>query len=617
MKQTFKIIFLITLSFFVLYFIANFLTDKFFVKKAYNGCIDCHGEMIGFVPAHSPEVVGCEECHLGNSATSNKDFAHKGMILIPGNLSIAAQTCGTNNCHPGIAERVNNSLMNTMSGIISVNKFVFGEADSVSGLYNVKNLGHSAADSHLRNLCASCHLSNEKIHYGPVDELTRGGGCNACHLNYNNETIKQLNHYETSKNNSEQKLILPKIHPQLSLNISDDHCFGCHSRSGRISTNYQGWFETLLDKSEVSDDSSYRILMDDRVFEKGLADIHFEMGLSCIDCHISVEIMGDGNLYAHKEQQVKIQCEDCHFVKAERSKPYDELDPESKKIVDLRNLKIDGAKFLLTEKGNYPLINTFLQSGEEPFLLTKVEKKKLPLKKPLPVCISEKGHKNVSCISCHTSNVSHCVTCHTEYSPNEEGFDLLDNVDTKYRWDEYLGNFFLEYPTLGISELAGRDKVETFIPGMIFTIDKGIKEKNPSRRNLFKRLYAQTFSHTIRKEIRSCESCHNNPLAIGYGREELTFSNIGKWFFKPKMILRKEDNLPEDAWIPFLKNYHKLSTTRPYTRPFNLDEQKRILTVGACLTCHKTDSAVMKDALKNFETVLQNLSSKCISPVWN
>ncbi len=87
-------------------FLLNLLPIKILVKKAYSGCIDCHGEMEGFTSLHSPEIIGCEACHLGNSFTSNKEFAHKGMIIIPGNLSDAERTCGATNCHPGIPQRI-------------------------------------------------------------------------------------------------------------------------------------------------------------------------------------------------------------------------------------------------------------------------------------------------------------------------------------------------------------------------------------------------------------------------------------------------------------------------------------------------------------------------------
>ncbi|MFN8134465.1 MAG: hypothetical protein U0Z17_04295 [Bacteroidales bacterium] len=40
--------------------------------------------------------------------------------------------------------------------------------------------------------------------------------------------------------------VLPKFHPSINLNISNDKCKSCHSRSGRISMNYEGWHETEM-----------------------------------------------------------------------------------------------------------------------------------------------------------------------------------------------------------------------------------------------------------------------------------------------------------------------------------------------------------------------------------
>jgi len=70
-----------------------------------------------------------------------------------GNLANARQTCGTTNCHPEIIPRVNLSLMTTNSGIVTVDRFVFGETDSPDILSHIKEIGFTAADQHLRNLC--------------------------------------------------------------------------------------------------------------------------------------------------------------------------------------------------------------------------------------------------------------------------------------------------------------------------------------------------------------------------------------------------------------------------------------------------------------------------------
>jgi len=673
LKPIYRNTFLIILSFVVVYFVANYLSEQFFISRSFNGCVDCHDQMTGFEESHSPEIVGCNGCHLGNSNTTNKEFAHKGMILIPGNLSDASRTCGVTGCHPGIPERINTSLMNTMSGVISVNRFAFNELEKPEGLFNVKDLTQSNADNHNRNLCASCHLGNEKTEWGPIYELSRGGGCNACHLNYSNEAIEQLNKYLKSKtkiiNSKEGKDFsydFPKIHPQLSLEVSNNHCFGCHSRSGRISTNYEGWFETLKNWEEVItsshselvsesklqnlkqvqvDGKIYRHLMDGRVFQKAKDDVHHQVGMECIDCHVSMEIMGDGISYEHMEEATKVQCVDCHSRNTSTIR-YDKLDFESKKIVDLRKSKRGNEEFLVTSKSNLPLVNTYVNSSKEKYLVTKSSNKKLSLNPPTTICVEGKSHQRLSCNSCHTEWVTHCVGCHTEYDPNLEGYDLLDNKDITGSWNETPSDFYVDYPVLGIrKEKSGKEIVDTFIPGMVLTIDKF---KN-SQKKIFKRLFAPTFSHTINKEGRSCKSCHNNPLALGYGKGKLSFiildrktnrqaelvsasSNFlktkeipkqvrddksiyfGKWSFEPQFSNHIQDNLPKDAWIGFLKTRDETSTTRIYTRPFIVAEQKRILLVGACLTCHEENSKVMLETLSDWKNVLTKISSKCILP---
>jgi nitrate/TMAO reductase-like tetraheme cytochrome c subunit len=663
-KPIYKNSVLIFLLFVAVYFTANHLSNEYFTSRTFNGCVDCHDEMTGFEESHSPEKVGCNNCHLGNPNTTNKDFAHKGMVLIPGNLSDASKTCGAAGCHTGIPERISTSLMNTMSGVISVNRFAFDELEKPEGLFNVKELSQSNADNHNRNLCASCHLGNEKIEWGAINELSRGGGCNACHLNYSDEAIEQLNRYlksnikgEKSNEIKNQFESFPNIHPQLSLKISNDHCFGCHSRSGRISTNYEGWYETLLNWDQVEGNEDYRLLMDGRVFQKNKEDVHYKAGMECIDCHVSMEVMGDGISYEHMEEATKVQCVDCHSRNTSSIR-YDQLDFESKKIVNLRKTKRGNEEFLVTSKSNLPLVNTYVNLSNEKYLVTKSLNKKLPLNPPADICIEGQAHQKLSCNSCHTEWVTHCAGCHTEYDPQLEGYDLLDNKDILGSWNEVPSDFYVDYPVLGIrKDKTGKEIVDTFIPGMVLTIDKF---KNP-RKKIFKRLFAPTFAHTINKNGRSCKSCHNNPLALGYGKGKLSYNvnnkiyskssgmsfprkweskksrtsqisvytgmtnyNIGAekniinrtgyWIFMPQFSNHKEDSLPKDAWIGFLKTRDETSTTRTNTRPFTVEEQQRILLVGACLTCHEEHSEVMKESLIDWEVVLQRISQNCILP---
>ncbi len=132
--------------------------------------------------------------------------------------------------------------MTTFAGVIDADRRAFGEAGTAtSSPPHVRDLGVSAADSHLRQLCASCHLGQAKEAWGAISEESRGGGCNACHLVYDTAARRQLAAYVATPVRA--RTGSPKLHPALTINADNGHCFGCHSRSGRISTNYEGWHE--------------------------------------------------------------------------------------------------------------------------------------------------------------------------------------------------------------------------------------------------------------------------------------------------------------------------------------------------------------------------------------
>jgi hypothetical protein len=47
-----------------------------------------------------------------------------------------------------------------------------------------------------------------------------------------------------------------------------------------------------------------------------------------------------------------------------------------------------------------------------------------------------------------------------------------------------------------------------------------------------------------------------------------------------------------------------------------MEEQKRILLFGACLTCHEETSKVIKASLADFNNVLLIVSKKCVLPIY-
>lgn len=574
------------------------------IRGKVESCMYCHSGMTGFSESHKVEILGCYSCHLGEPLSTDKNIAHSGMTLTPGNLDIVDKTCGTVDCHSGISQRVRNSLMNTMSGVVAVNKFVFDESPNPDGHYDISKIKFSESDKHLRGLCAGCHLSTNKEYPAKIDELTRGGGCSACHLNYKDSSLIELNNLKSPNRTN------PKHHPEINIQINNNSCFGCHSRSGRISTNYEGWHETHYKENDYQklDKRKYRLLQDGRVFEIKPDDVHHKAGMECIDCHNSYEIMGDGNRYQHKEDAVKIKCDDCHS-KSINTISFDKMDLESQRIINLTN-KIDkSSKFVVSKATNIPFVNTIMIENK---VITYPKKgNKMLLAKPESEFCGKniQGHKRLDCKTCHTSWAPQCVGCHTKYDANQIGFDNLTNKETKGAWIEKERDYISEFPTLGVVKSNSGDKISTFVPGMVLSIEKSNKT------NLFKRLFAPAFSHTIQRNASTCKTCHNNPVALGYGRGDLNYNTSTlKWSFKPKYELNKNDKLPEDAWIPFLQNGTSNSTTRTNTRPFSVDEQKRILFVGTCFTCHKENEKKVLNSLNDIRNIKSRLSKLCLIP---
>jgi hypothetical protein len=581
------------------------------------GCLSCHKNMSGFVAAHDPGTIGCAACHLGNPWTLNKDLAHAGMTLTPGNLSVANQTCGASNCHTDQAQRISLSLMNTMSGVVAVDKYVFGENRDLNARFNVAALGHSPADTHLRNLCASCHLGQDKLHPGPINETDRGGGCSACHLSYDAAARDELVKRSASSE--------PLHHPDISVHVPNEACFGCHSRSGRISTSYDGWHETLLDEKTAQASSGwpshFRLLQDGRVFEKHSADIHAEKGMVCIDCHLASEVMGDGSTHAHENKAIRISCADCHARGKTATKEFSQLDPETQQIVAMRKLNEPSRRFVATGRGGVAYPNSFLDADGRPVLLPANSEKLLQPKPMAEVCTGE-IHKRLDCSACHTAWAPQCVTCHTSFDRRAQGWDHLAGKDVDGSWQEQPGEYLADAPALGVERMTSadgktRERITTFIPGMILQLD--LPSSNRKGATKFVRLFAPASAHTTTSQVRDCRSCHTNPAALGYGRGQLKYvtkAHSAEWQFTPRYAVSPEDGLPSDAWIRFLQEPGANTTTRMEARPFTLEEQRNILLVGACLACHNEKDRRIASVFANFKEYSSHLSPKCALPDW-
>ena len=341
--------------------------------------------------------------------------------------------------------------------------------------------------------------------------------------------------------------------------------------------------------------------------------------MECIDCHTANELMGAGAEVLRKSQQQRVGCEDCHAAKLVSVAP-EFVDAESKLLHKLRGWTLAPGQRMGTTRDGEPLVNVVVEEGKGAKLLRKRTGQALALKAPAGACTQGKGHGRLSCASCHTAWAPRCNTCHTQFDPKDEGFDHAAQKWVKGTWNETAGPFEAALPTLGVlSAGEARGAIDTFVPGMIMTFDRNKEEGKPPRHPAS--AASTPSSPRTRSGARRAPARRATPipLALGFGKGKLAYSvsgTTGRWQFTPEKKASPHDGLPEDAWTGFLKAREGMVSTREGARPFSVAEQRRILTVGACLACHAGDSAVMKRALEDFAGTLSRKSARCALPSW-
>lgn len=520
-------------------------------------CLSCHtSEKLD--GAHATKVVGCSPCHLGNALAIDKEKAHAGMVLNPGDLRVVDKTCGVEGCHPADVHKVKNSLMATNRGILSTLLYYWGERDSQDSNISIEQLLQSGESSlaldYFRKLCATCHLWKQKNDLPGAPDFfnEKGGGCSACHYilpeGDKGLTVTAFDKKNEDGGEGEKK----KPHPLIIKKIPEENCIRCHNRSGRIGLSYTGIFEaegygTPYEKGGLSS----KRLPGDRFYLEIAEDVHHKQGMACIDCHTRDEVMGDGTSYAHYEEQLEISCQVCHSE-----------DPgTTRKGKKLTNLSRENGKNILIGRNN---------------------QKHYPLQPPNKESCSYPGHKRLTCESCHSTWVPQCYGCHAKRDARETDLDKLTLEESEGWWEEGRSYIRYEKPMLGV----WGDEVVIVTPGCQDVVTL-VDEKGNVDGGFNRFTMAAINPHTTQAKGRACVDCHSSPKTLGLG-EGTVIKKDGKWSFVP--VDQGVETL-EGRTVGF-DNFVTIDGTqlqhgsRENLRPFNGEEIKRILRVGLCLPCH-------------------------------
>ncbi len=363
----------------------------------------------------------------------------------------------------------------------------------------------------------------------------------------------------------------PVIH-KFTLAIPSVQCEHCHNNNG-VGNEFEGLFKNPARPKPAREkiDATQPVLYGSE-HEFLVPDIHRERGMHCIDCHGSEDIKG-APLFADRHSRVQTRCEDCHGT--HKSAPEEFLllksDPNSKPIFE--RLKRNPNLVKKVRSGDSILVNAqgvklphIKRDKNQWVLFSKVTGKKhpIPILKEIKAPPAHQIAKHMKSVECHA--------CHARWSASDWGLHLIEEPSPDVsRWKDW--NFSdpslrqilstretQEAPVSMLDWTTARSqpgKIEgQSIPGVLWDIltesswgtmilgknhrgkysilkpryqyfftERAAPKATPSQRA---RVFRTTDGkpgmallphtpHTIRKTVRSCESCHENQVATGLG----------------------------------------------------------------------------------------------------
>ncbi len=499
------------------------------------------------------DTAGCTVCHGGNpQITDDPVAAHEGApsgIAVerfypdPGSIWISEQPCGQ--CHAGVTYALERSLMNTEAGKIQGNMFTWTvqkDHDVIWGNYDVDDPDgpepsfgtdtykeymlamieqypgqfpssleqlpnpslediienpFNAGFTYQRQQCQRCHVG---IKGRQVRGDYRGMGCSSCHIPYSNEGIYEGNDPTISKQEPGKLLTHRMVGSREALGgIPTETCVTCHNRGKRIGVTFQGLMEfpygtpfTEAGEGQPAlHTKKYLYIQDDLHHQRESRPGNPEGGMLCQDCHTSIEMHGDGNIFGTTLAQVEIECADCHGTPS--AYPWElpigyqeefgrELGSAPRGLTD-QLLPFQGFGtvypaedgYLLTTRGN-PFGNVVL-SGEsvivhsatgldfEVPLLKKLQEDDTWKSEASEVSMESVGEHidELECYACHSDWAPQCYGCHVKAS-YEGGGESTDWVQ--------IGN--TRFPDgLTIAEYPDRATEAITSPGVVFGTSPG------------------------------------------------------------------------------------------------------------------------------------------------
>lgn len=551
-----------------------------------------------------------------------------------------------------------------------------------------------AGFTYQRQQCQRCHVA---IKGREKRGDYRGMGCSSCHVPYGNEGYYEGND-PTIKKDEQGHMLVHRIQGtrEAKVKVRDDMeysgipvetCNSCHNRGKRIGVTYQGLMEFPYG-SPFDEQGNTQPKLHTKQYLFISDDLHHQYnqsrpenpkgGMLCQDCHTTIDMHGDGNIFGTTLAQVEIECQDCHgtpeafpwdlplgyseeFAKEIAADPRglgDALLAETQAYATQYD-KREG--YLLSARGN-PLGNVVKDGKKVIMHSANGLDFEVPLLKQIAlddtwkspdamVAMSKvvRHNQSLECYACHASWVPQCYGCHVQvnYGKDAEGEPLQDTDwiaggSEKTTVGEVLngqtaesplgthgykspGKVFekrsylrWEEPVLGIN---GEGRVTPLMPGcqIVYTVI-GREGQTVALNQLGKSLdeqaelgqervpdaidMAPVQPHSAQRKARTCESCHNNPKALGYGISGGVFQTRYPEDIVEDLIDQKNGQvipgqykiqIPKIAdldydWSTIVKDDQQVQTVGthwPLSRALPKEMRVAMERTGLCMGCHR------------------------------
>ncbi len=258
----------------------------------------------------------------------------------------------------------------------------------------------------------------------------------------------------------------------------------------------------------------------------------------------------------------------------------------------------------------------------------------------------------LECYACHASWAPQCYGCHVKYDMTKDGIDwALSAVNhdpatgkqtiTKTKGDigiENVGFIRWSRPILGVNY---KGRVTPLVPGCqvvwSFVDEEGkvvVSNKIYKTSDGFNNpTLAPLFPHAVTATARTCESCHTDPKAVGYGEaksrsgaimegDSPMFANQGPGLFgdiptskRAKPQIPAVPDFPH-TWDQLVTRSGKQVQNMPLPKDRPLSKEERDLTEreGTCIACHQHHNTPLWDRVREKMRSVLNVEGRALTP---